>query len=165
MDDNDRIDALVGQWAEQRPDVDRDAMALLARLDRAAELVNARTEGLARRYGVNKGDGDVVFALRRSGAPHRLSPTAIARALLMTTGTMTGRLDRLEKLGVIRRVPNPQDRRSLDIELTEEGLRLADEAVSMHNATLREIAGGLSDADRADLDRVTRAIITQLGER
>lgn len=165
MDDNDRIDALVGQWAQQRPDVDRDAMALFARLNRAAELVNARTEALARAYGGNKGDGDVVFALRRSGPPYRLSPTAIARALLMTTGTMTGRLDRLERRGVIRRVPNPQDRRSLDIELTEEGLRMADEAVATHDATLREIAGGLSEADRVDLDRVTRTIITQLGER
>ncbi|MDT0157003.1 MarR family transcriptional regulator [Microbacterium sp. ARD32] len=165
MDDNDRIDALVGQWAQQRPDVDREAMALLARLNRATELVNARTEALSRDYGVNKGDGDVVFALRRSGPPYRLSPTAIARALLMTTGTMTGRLDRLEKRGVIARVPNPQDRRSLDIELTPEGLRMADEAVSRHNATLREIAGGLSDTDRADLDRVTRRLIAGLGER
>jgi DNA-binding MarR family transcriptional regulator len=165
MDDNDRIDALVGQWAQQRPDVDREAMALMARLSRAAELVNERTERLSQEYGVNKGDGDVVFALRRSGAPYRLSPTAIARALLMTTGTMTGRLDRLEKRGVIRRVPDPRDRRRLEIQLTDEGLRMADEAVTKHDANLREVARGLSDADRAELDRLTRAIITRLGGR
>lgn len=165
MDENDRIDAVVGQWAQQRPDVDRDAMALMARLSRAAELVNARTERLAAEYGVNKGDGDVVFALRRSGAPYRLSPTAIARGLLMTTGTMTGRLDRLERRGLIARVPNAKDRRSLDIELTAEGLRLADEAVTRHDATLREIASGLSAEDRAELDRLTRLLVTQLGGR
>ena len=64
MDDNDRIDALVQQWADQRPDIDRDTMALLARLTRAAALVDARTEGVAADYGVNRGDGDVMFDTR-----------------------------------------------------------------------------------------------------
>ncbi|UJP11223.1 MarR family transcriptional regulator [Microbacterium sp. KUDC0406] len=162
MDDNDRIDALVGQWADQRPDIDRDTMALLARLSRAAELANARTERLSEEYGVNKGDGDVMFALRRSGAPFRLSPTALARGLLMTTGTMTGRLDRLEKRGFIARVPRSEDRRSLDVVLTEEGLRLVDEAVAKHDANLREIASVLTADDRAELDRLTRTLITHL---
>jgi DNA-binding MarR family transcriptional regulator len=164
MDDNARIDALVQQWADQRPDIDRDAMALLARLTRAAELVNARTDRLARDYGVNRGDGDVMFALRRSGEPFRLSPTSLARALLMTTGTMTGRLDRLEKRGFIVRVPSTHDRRSLDVELTPEGKRLVDEAVTTHAAGQQEVVSALSSTDRADLDRVTRKLIAHLAD-
>ncbi|MBD8080295.1 MarR family winged helix-turn-helix transcriptional regulator [Cellulosimicrobium arenosum] len=163
MDDNDRIDALVGQWADERPDLDLDAMALLARLGRTAELVDARTQALAADYGVNRGDGDVLFALRRAGAPYRLSPTSLARALLMTTGTMTGRLDRLETRGLIVRVPSTQDRRSLDVELTDEGRRQVDDAVTRHGATQREIVATLTATDRADLDRVTRRLITHLG--
>ncbi|GAA4845894.1 MarR family transcriptional regulator [Luteimicrobium xylanilyticum] len=162
MDDNARIDALVQQWADQRPDIDRDAMALLARLTRAAELVNARTDRLAGDYGVNRGDGDVMFALRRSGEPYRLSPTSLARALLMTTGTMTGRLDRLEKRGLIVRVPSTHDRRSLDVELTPEGKRLVDEAVTTHTAGQQEVVSALTSTDRADLDRVTRKLIAHL---
>ncbi|MFC8731729.1 MarR family winged helix-turn-helix transcriptional regulator [Luteimicrobium sp. NPDC057192] len=164
MDDNDRIDALVQQWAEQRPDIDRDAMALLARLVRAAELVNARTDRLAGDYGVNRGDGDVMFALRRSGEPYRLSPTSLARALLMTTGTMTGRLDRLEKRGLIVRVPSAHDRRSLDVELTPEGKRLVDEAVTTHTAGQQDVVAALSAEDRGDLDRVTRKLIAHLAD-
>jgi len=164
MDDNDRIDALVGQWAEQRPDIDRDTMALLARFARAAELVNARTDHLADHYGVNRGDGDVMFTLRRAGDPFRLSPTSIARSLLMTTGTMTGRLDRLEKRGLIERVPNPQDRRSLDVALTAEGRRLVDEAVTTHTAAQQEIVSALSAPERAELDRLTRKLIAHLHE-
>ncbi|MDR2998738.1 MAG: MarR family transcriptional regulator [Microbacterium sp.] len=162
MDDNDRIDALVSQWLTQRPDIDNATMLLLARLSRAAELWDQRVDRLAEDYGVNKGDGDVMFALRRSGAPFRLSPTALARGLLMTTGTMTGRLDRLEKRGLIARTPNPEDRRSLDVMLTEDGLRLVEEAVTKHDANLREIASVLTAEDRIELDRLTRKLITHL---
>ena len=164
MDDNERIDALVQQWADQRPDLDRDTMALLARLSRAAELIDKRTEAVAAGYGVNRGDGDVMFALRRSGEPFRLSPTSLARALLMTTGTMTGRLDRLEKRGWVVRVPSAHDRRSLDVELTPEGRRLVDEAVTKHAAGQAEAVAPLTSRDRADLDRVIRKLVAHLTE-
>lgn len=162
MDENDRIDALVGQWAGERPDLDLDTMALIARLGRAAQLVNGRIDQLAAEYGVHRGEGDVLFTLRRSGPPYRLSPTRLANALLVTTGTMTNRLDRLEKRGLIVRVPNPDDRRSLDVELTPEGKRQVDEAVTKHGANEQEMLAPLSKRDRADLDRVTRKLIAHL---
>lgn len=162
MDDNDRIDTLVGQWAGERPDLDLDAMALIARLGRAAQLVNAQIDQLAAEYGVHRGEGDVLFALRRSGPPYRLSPTRLANALLVTTGTMTNRLDRLEKRGLITRVPNPEDRRSLSVELTPEGKRQVDEAVTKHGKNEQHMLSPLTKRDRADLDRVTRKLITHL---
>jgi len=163
VDENERIDVLVGQWAGERPDLDLETMALLARLTRAAQLVEARASGLAGEYGLHRGEGDVLFALRRAGAPYRLSPTRLAKALLVTTGTMTNRLDRLEGRGLIVRVANPDDRRSLDIELTEEGRRQVDVAVTRHGADQREMVSSLSRRDRADLDRVARKLISALG--
>ncbi|WP_298864211.1 MarR family winged helix-turn-helix transcriptional regulator [Microbacterium sp.] len=163
MDDNERIDTVVGQWAAERPDVDLAAMTLMARLSHAADLVNARIERLAKEYGVSRADGDVVLTLRRSGEPYRLSPTAIARSLLMTTGTMTGRLDRLEKLGLIARVPNDTDRRGVDIQLTPEGLRQSDIAITRHNDLLKEISGLLTPADRIELDQLTRQLVSGIG--
>ena len=163
MDDNDRIDTLVHQWADQRPDLDLDTMALIARLIRATQLINGRIDQLAADYGVHRGEGDVLFALRRSGPPFRLSPTRLATALLVTTGTMTNRLDRLEKRGLIVRVPNPVDRRSLDVELTAEGKRQVDAAVTQHGAGEQDMIAPLTQQDRADLDRVTRKLIAHLG--
>ncbi|MGB3733083.1 MarR family winged helix-turn-helix transcriptional regulator [Microbacterium sp.] len=163
MDDNERIDTVVGQWAAERPDVDLAAMTLMARLSHAADLVNARIERLAKEYGVSRADGDVVLTLRRSGEPYRLSPTAIARSLLMTTGTMTGRLDRLEKRGLVARVPNDTDRRGVDIQLTPEGLRQSDIAIARHNDLLKEISGLLTPADRIELDRLTRQLVSGIG--
>jgi DNA-binding MarR family transcriptional regulator len=164
VDDNERIETLVGQWADERPDIDRDAMALLARLTRAAQLVDSRADRLAADHGVHRSEGDVLFALRRSGPPYRLSPTRLAKALLVTTGTMTNRLDRLEKRGLIVRVPRSDDRRSLDVELTEEGRRQVDLAVTAHAANQREMLAPLTDRDRADLDRVVRKLITHLSQ-
>jgi DNA-binding MarR family transcriptional regulator len=104
----------------------------------------------------------VLFTLRRAGSPFRLSPTKLAASLLITSGTMTNRLDRLETRGLIRRLPNPNDRRSLDVELTAEGKRLVDEAIGAHVANEREMLSVLNNRDRADLARITRKLIEHL---
>src|SRR5262245_9580449 len=114
----DRIDALVGQWGEERPDLDLDVMALVARLLGVAAVIRARIEALATEYGIGPGEGDILFTLRRAGPPYRLSPSRLAESLLVATGTMTNRLDRLEARGLIERIPNPDDRRSVEIALT-----------------------------------------------
>jgi DNA-binding MarR family transcriptional regulator len=155
----DRIERLVGQWADQRPDLDLDTMELVARLTRVAQLINGRIEALAAEYGVHRGEGDVLFTLGRAGPPFRLSPTRLADSLLVTSGTMTNRLDRLAQRGMITRRPNPNDRRSLEVELTNKGRRLVDEAVTRHVANEREMLSVLTKADRAELDRITRKLI------
>jgi DNA-binding MarR family transcriptional regulator len=162
VNEPDRIERLVGQWAAERPDLDLDTMDLVTRLTRVAQLINGRIDELAAGYGVHRGEGDVLFTLRRSGPPFRLSPTRLAASLLVTSGTMTNRLDRLEQRGLIKRRPNPNDRRSLDIELTAEGRRLVDEAVTQHVANERAMLSVLSNRDRADLIRITRKLIDHL---
>jgi DNA-binding MarR family transcriptional regulator len=158
----DRIELLVDQWAAERPDLDLDTMALVARLGRVAQLINRRIEELAAANGMHRGEGDVLFALARSGPPYRLSPSRLAASLLVTTGTMTNRLDRLEHRGLIKRLPNPNDRRSLDVELTEEGRRLVHDAVTVHVANERQMLAPLTGAERAELTRLTRKLIAHL---
>lgn len=162
MNEPDRIERLVGQWAAQRPDLDLDTMDLVTRLTRVAQLINQRIDELAAEYGVHRGEGDVLFTLRRSGPPYRLSPTRLAESLLVTSGTMTNRLDRLEQRGMITRIPNPNDRRSLDVELTEQGRKLVDEAVTRHVANEREMLAVLTKRDRTELNRITRKLIDHL---
>jgi DNA-binding MarR family transcriptional regulator len=158
----DRTEQIVEQWRAERPDLDLEVMADVARILRAAGMISARIDALAAEYGVDRGQGDVLFALRRSGTPYRLSPSRLSEQLLVTTGTMTNRLDRLEARGLIRRLPNPDDRRGLVVELSPEALRLVDEAVTRHVAAEAEMLAPLSTREREALRRIMRKLLDHL---
>jgi DNA-binding MarR family transcriptional regulator len=158
----DQIDALVGQWGAVRPDLDLTTMARVARLLEVARQVEARIAALAASAGVDLAEGDVLFTLRRAGAPHRLSPSAISAALLVSSGTLTSRLDRLERKGLIRRVPHPTDRRSTEVELTPAALKAVDAAVTRHVANEQAMLGALSEREQEQLDRLLRKLLASL---
>ncbi|HWT25543.1 MAG TPA: MarR family transcriptional regulator [Solirubrobacteraceae bacterium] len=158
----DRLDQLVAQWAEQRPDLDTEVMAVVGRVLAVGELVGRRIDRSAARHGLDRGQGDVLFTLRRAGPPYRLSPSRLAASLLVTSGTMTNRLDRLQQRGLIRRAPNPHDRRGMDVELTPEGVALADALVAEHVANEQEMLAPLSPRERDQLVRITRKLYAHL---
>jgi DNA-binding MarR family transcriptional regulator len=160
----DRTEEIVGQWGAERPDLDLEVMADVARLLRVAHLITARIEAMAAGYGLDRGQGDVLFTLRRAGPPYRLSPTRLSADLLVTTGTMTNRLDRLERRGLIRRLRNPDDRRGLEVELTAEARVLVDEAVTRHVAGETEMLAPLSARERQDLRRILRKLLAHLSD-
>lgn len=158
-----RIEALVGQWREQRPDLEgTEVMSVVAHLLRAAGLVQRRIESFAAELGLTQGEGDVLFSLRRAGPPYRLAPTRLAEALLVTSGTMTNRLDRLEERRLIKRVPNPDDRRGLSVELLPRTVGLVDRAIEAHVANEIAMLEPLSEADRAALVRICAKLIAHL---
>jgi DNA-binding MarR family transcriptional regulator len=157
----DRIDSLVSQWADVRPDLDLEAMALVQRLGTAAGLMRGRIAELARAYGVSVGEGDILFTIRRAGTPG-LSPTALTESLMVSSGTMTNRLDHLERKGLIERVPNPEDRRAVEIELTRKGATLVEKAVGEHVANEVDALSALSDTERRRLDATLRKLIEHL---
>ena len=161
----DQIDALVGQWAAERPDLDLETMARAARVMEVGRRIAAEIEAMARGAGLDVAEGDVLFTLRRAGAPHRLAPSAISAALLVSSGTLTSRLDRLERKGLIRRVAHPTDRRSTEVELTPTALRLVDAAVTRHVANEQAMLAGLSDREQAQLDRLNRKLLAHLTAR
>ena len=164
MADRDRIDDLVDQWSRERPDIDAGVMATVGRLLAVGLLVARRLDGFAAEHGLDRGQGDVVFTLRRSGKPYRLSPSQLADSLLVTSGTMTNRLDRLEERGLIERLPNPNDRRGLDVRLTARGVRLADDLVGEHVENEKQMLAPLNAREREQLERITRKLLAHLVE-
>jgi DNA-binding MarR family transcriptional regulator len=162
MADPDRVDALVAQWADVRPDLDVGVMAEVARLLHVGRLIGERLAAKAAEHGLQVGEGDVLFTLFRAGPPHRLSPTQLAESTLVATGTMTNRLDKLEARGLVRRIPNPDDRRSLAVELTGAGRRLVDKLVGEHVENEERMLSGLSSREREQLGRLTRKLLAHL---
>jgi DNA-binding MarR family transcriptional regulator len=160
--DMDQVDRLVSQWADERPDLDLAAMATVARLLNLARQIEGRLAAFAGEYGLSIPEADVLFTLRRSGSPYRLSPSAISEALLVPSGTMTNRLDRLERKALIERVRHPTDRRSMEVQLTRDGLKLTDEAVARHVENERQMLEPLSQRDLAMLDRLTGRLLAHL---
>ncbi|MFI1281462.1 MarR family winged helix-turn-helix transcriptional regulator [Streptomyces sp. NPDC020858] len=129
-EDKDAVDAITAQWFAVRPDLDTAPMAVFGRIYRIAKAMGDAVEERYARFGISRGEFDVVATLRRSGDPYTLSPRQLSATLMLTTGGMTGRLDKLEKAGLLCRKPDPHDRRGLQVTITDRGLALVDEAVS-----------------------------------
>jgi len=159
---DDEIQRLVEQWRPERPDLDLDAMATVARLMTLGRLLDGAMAELAAEHGLQPPEGDVLFTLRRSRAPYRLSPSAISESLLVSSGTLTSRLDRLERKGLVKRVPHPEDRRSVEVELAPRALKLVDEVVTVHVGNEARMLEVLSERERAALDRVASKLIARI---
>jgi DNA-binding MarR family transcriptional regulator len=144
----DAVDAIIDQWAAVRPDLDTAAMEVFGRISRLARTMGDRMEKAYARFGISRGEFDVLATLRRSGEPYTLSPRQLSATLMLTTGGMTGRLDKLERAGLLRRSPDPHDRRGLQVTLTEEGLSMVDRAVGAGLALQTEALSTL-DAEQA----------------
>ena len=149
---DDPIDRLIEQWRRERPDLDAAPMALFARLFRAAHAADRAVERGLAAQGLQPGWFDVLSALRRSGDPYRLSAGRLTAAVMLSTGGMTKRLDRMAAAGLLRRTPDPEDRRGVLVELTAEGLRTVDRAVDGHVAAEAALLTGLTDGDRTRLE-------------
>ncbi|MER9870875.1 MarR family transcriptional regulator [Mesorhizobium sp. M0136] len=159
----DRAAKAIEQWKKERPDLDVSPMAVLGRLNEAASLIaRERLAPLFASYGLQSGEFDVLATLRRSGPPYALTPTALYEATMVTSGAMTNRLDRLEKSGLIKRGPHPDDRRGIIVQLTGKGLALIDEAVTVHVANEHQILSGLARPEQTMLARLLEKLIASL---
>ncbi|GAA4294134.1 MarR family transcriptional regulator [Streptomyces venetus] len=146
----DPVDAIIEQWATVRPDLDTTAMEVFGRVGRLSLAMGDRMAKAYAKFGISRGEFDVLATLRRSGEPYTLSPRQLSATLMLTTGGMTGRLDKLERAGLLRRSPDPHDRRGLRVTLTDKGLGVVDEAVAAGLAVQTEALSAL-DAERAAL--------------
>ncbi|MFI6334563.1 MarR family winged helix-turn-helix transcriptional regulator [Streptomyces sp. NPDC050535] len=155
----DPVDAIIEQWASVRPDLDTAAMEVFGRIYRLSRALGDRTEKAYAPFGISRGEFDVLATLRRSDAPYTLSPRQLSATLMMTTGGMTGRLDKLERAGLLRRSPDPHDRRGLQVTLTDEGLRLIDRAVGAGLAVQTEALSALDDEQAAQLAELLRRLL------
>jgi len=155
----DGVDRILEQWAEERPDLDTEAMGVVGRLYRAAKSAGDLATVAYARFGITRADFDVLATLRRSGAPYQLSPSALTASLMLTSGGVTGRIDRLERAGLVRREPDPADRRGQLVSLTDKGLHLIDEAVAAGLAAQEEFLSPLPATKRRQLDSLLRQLL------
>jgi DNA-binding MarR family transcriptional regulator len=158
----DAVDKIAQQWHVERPDLDTEPMGVFGRIYRLARAMGDRVEQVYARFGIGRGEFDVLAALRRSGEPYSLSPTTLAESLMLTTGGMTGRLDKLQKAGLVARCPDPLDRRALKACLTEKGREVVDEAVAAGLVVQSEALGHLPPQDRSVLADHLRALLSAL---
>lgn len=148
----DAVDVILAQWRRERPDLDVAPMGPIGRLKRCAALLQKRLDETFGQFGMTPWEFDVLATLRRSGAPHCLAPTTLFATLMVTSGTMTHRLQKLETSGWIERLPNPDDARGMLVKLTPVGLALIERAVEAHVANEHRILASIKAADLAALD-------------
>jgi DNA-binding MarR family transcriptional regulator len=159
----DRADVAAAQWARERPDLRTLPMTLFGRLSEAAERVmREHMNPLFAEAGLQSGEFDVLATLRRSGEPYMLSPTQLYEAMMISSGGMTDRLDRLERAGLVERRPDPRDRRGKLIALTEAGRRVIDETIGRHVANEERLLLSLTRAEQETLDALLRKLIAGL---
>jgi DNA-binding MarR family transcriptional regulator len=158
----DHVDRVIEQWRAARPDLELAPMATFGRLGRVYAHATRAIEAMFRRHGLTIGEFDVLAALRRAGDPHEMTPTDLARLLMVSPAGMTNRIDRLEAAGLVRRRPDPDDRRSSFIILTRNGRTLVDDAVTDHLANEADLLSGLTDTERRSFDRLLRRLLAHL---
>lgn len=120
------VDAILAQWKQQHPELNFEPMALIAALTQAYHLTSIPIDQMMTKYGLTRGMFDVLATLRRSGKPFQLTPKELSASLLLSGAGLTNRLDRLQSLDLISRLPDPTDRRSLRIALTKRGREFVD---------------------------------------
>lgn len=148
----DRADRAVAQWNRERPDLDVSTMRVLGRLAECALVLSRdRINPLFARFGLQPGEFDVLATLRRSGKPYALTPTALYEDAMISSGSMTHRIDRLEAAGLVKRTANPSDGRATLVMLTRQGLKLIDEVVQAHVRNQAEVLAALDAKEQAQL--------------
>lgn len=163
MPDRDPIDLIRAQWSRECPELDSRGFAVVGRLLVLGKLLERRVSEALAPLDLALWAFDVLATLRRQGPPYRRTPTELSRATLLTPGAMTNRIDRLETAGLVRREAEPSDRRGVRVVLTDAGLERVDRAIEVRFAEAESAVAALSDGDRADLERLLRALLVELG--
>lgn len=160
----DSVDKIVEQWAAERPDVDTSPMHVVGRVSRLAADIDQLLAPVFAVHGLGDGEFDMLATLRRSGGSFELSPGGLGASMMVTSGAVTKRIDRLERAGLVTRRVSEVDARSRLIRLTESGRRLVDAALEEHVANEARLLAGLSGADREALAGLLRKLGTSIGE-
>jgi DNA-binding MarR family transcriptional regulator len=156
----DHVDAVLGEWYRERPDINHSSTAILSRLGRLNIRVEQEVEALLERFGLSRAAYDVMATLRRKGAPFKQPQKALMQSLMRTSGTVTFRIDRLEAEGLVRREPDPDDRRGVLVCLTKKGLALFERVQPLHIANKERLLSVLSDDEQTGLVILLRKMLS-----
>ena len=155
----DEVDDLAEAWARERPDLDLAPVAVFSRLSRLSRHLDLARRQAFTAQGIESWEFDVLAALRRAGAPYELSPGRLLRETLVTSGTMTNRVDRLVTRGFVERYPDPEDRRGVLVRLTPEGKDAVDGAFTALLDAERAFLADLNARQQTDLADLLRKLL------
>ena len=158
----DTTDRVLSGWGETRPDLGVGALQVTARLSRIGPHLARRQEEVFGRFGLSRGEVGALSALRISGPPYQLSPTRLAKGLMLSSAGVTSRIDRLERRGLVRRLDDPDDRRGVIIELTDQGRQVVDEAVAALAISDRQLLDRLDPEEVEQLEGLLRKVLALL---
>ncbi|MCK8080865.1 MULTISPECIES: MarR family winged helix-turn-helix transcriptional regulator [Vibrio] len=152
----DAIDRVVEQWAKEKPELETEPMAMMGRIMRIAKYMETQVADLHKKYDMKLGEFDVLATLRRSGKPYRLTPSELIGSMMLTSGAMTNRLDKLEAKGLISREHSKEDRRSVSVQLTKDGLVLIDEMMTEHVEMQKKLVKSLSASQKKNTNQLLK---------
>ena len=156
----DEVDRLVEAWRRERPELDTGPMQVLSRVTRLARHLDLARRHAFAAHGLETWEFDVLSALRRSGSPYELSPGRLLRETLVTSGTMTNRIDKMAARGLVARLPDPDDRRGVRVRLTDAGRTAVDAALDALLDSERELLAALSPAERDQVGAALRIVVS-----
>nr|WP_163502685.1 MarR family transcriptional regulator [Halomonas socia] len=157
-----RVKSAITQWQREMPGLDLLPMEVVGYLKTSQLLTRNQLEAFFKAHDLQPGEFDVLATLRRAGAPYALTPTQLFGALMVSSGGMTNRLDRLERAGLIRRNPNPDDRRGTLVSLTDKGLELMNRLVPLHVANEANMLAALSREEQEALGQLLGKLLDGL---
>ena len=155
----DEVDELLESWGRERGDLDLAPVAVFSRVSRLARRLELARRDAFAAHGIEQWEFDVLAALRRAGPPNQLSPGQLLRETLVTSGTMTNRVDRLSARGFVERSPDPNDRRGVIVALTEAGREAVDGAMADLLARERDLLAQIPERDRQTLSALLRTLL------
>ena len=159
MAEKDHIDRFLERFGERLPVMDLVVEGIVDRIAGLSRRLHREMDETLEDFGLNHGEWKVLGILWRAGAPHRASPGSLAKIEELSTGAMTNRLDRLEEAGLVRRLPDPGDRRAVQVELTDKGRQTWEKAVIAQGEKEAVIADALSDREKEQLTKLLRKLM------
>lgn len=157
-----RVKSAIAQWQRELPSLDLLPMEVVGYLKTSQLITRNQLEAFFKTHGLQLGEFDVLATLRRAGAPYALTPTQLFGTLMVSSGGMTNRLDRLERAGLIVRTPNPEDRRGTLVSLTEKGLEMMNRIVPLHVENEARLLSALSREEQETLGRLLGKLLDGL---
>jgi DNA-binding MarR family transcriptional regulator len=159
--EKDSVDRFMDARAAQLPDIDLDVEAAVHRIQRIVKSVRRDMEETLKEYDLTHGEWGILGNLRLGGPPYRSSPGQLSKDEWLSSGAMTNRLDKLEEAGLVRRLPDPEDRRALHVELTEKGHKVWLESVGVQASKEAAIAAALDRKELKELNALLRKVLLE----
>jgi DNA-binding MarR family transcriptional regulator len=155
---------MIEKWSHERPDLDSSSLAVLARISRLARVAEDNADKTLSQFGLSSVEFHLLAAIRTTPG-HHPSPRDLLGPLMVSSGGLTNRIDRLEKMGLVERVAHPRDRRGVLLQLSPKGRELVDRVSTVYLASQHEaLDQALSASEREQLGELLRKLLNSMAD-